>query len=146
MGSVEPDPEDSSPPVPEEDIPQQPDHNTTAEPESRNPETRKSGRTSGNPENKKSGNTESGANDEPDDYLTEVYGGTTDPDDDYQKFSTQLPLYLQKALKAAAPTEQVNVQELLADIVRGKRPPLPKSHPKIVMKFRKLAERGDLKR
>lgn len=111
-----------------------------------NPEILKSGRKSGNPETRKSRKQARQEPENPESYLDSVYGGTTDPDEDYQKFSTQMILYAQKALKAAAPIEQVPVQELLSDIVLGRRPPITKSHPGIVQKFRGLAERGELKR
>lgn len=118
--------------------------------ESRNPEIQNSVQTSGNPEIQNSGNPETGTDvvptEETSDYLGSVYGGVTDPYEDFVKISLQAPLCIKYALKAAAPMEGTSVQQMVTDIFLGRRPPITESHPGIVKRFYKMAQQGKLKR
>jgi len=131
-------------------VPSQAPEAVAAETESRNQENQKSGQTSGNPENQKSGNLDATEGtvktSATSDYLGVVYGGITDPYDDFTKGSTQLPLCVWRTLKAAAPMEGVSVQQLLTDIILGRTKPLPKSHPELLQRFYDMAKQGKLKR
>lgn len=134
----------------EDPVPSQAPEAVAAENESRKPEIKKSGQMSGNPENQKSGNLEATEGTittvATNDYLGAVYGGITDPYDDFTKGSTQLPLCVWRTLKAAAPMEGVSVQQLLTDIILGRTKPLPKSHPELLQRFYDMAQQGKLKR
>lgn len=150
--------QESATPNPEPDLKE----NTTAEPEQDNQEIKKSGQKAGNPENQKTrnhvggspgGNADDGSEGQPDeddeepyDYLGNVYGGVTDPREDFVKGSTSLPAYLWPTLKAAAAEQQTTIQRLLRDIILGKEPPLPQLSPHIERKFYRMAQRGQLRR
>lgn len=113
-------------------------------------ENQKSGQTSGNPEIQNSGNLESrkeeGETSPSFDYLGAVFGGITDPYEDFVKGSTQLPLCVWRALKASAAMEGTSVQQLLTDIVLGRKQPLPVLHPDIEKRFYDMAKQGQLRR